>query len=586
MNLSKKIIPLIAAALWSSTSIAQNTILEKEGRGGSLKIEKLAGDYVNVRIPASVQSKYLLIPVEEKAWDSQLSLIADNQLVRTINVRIAQRKIDYYVPVLLDEFRGKNLVIYTHLNYDKSNHGGVGSEPRVKDFVLSDTYDVKNREQFRPEFHHTPTYGWMNDPNGMFYLDGTWHLFYQYNPYGSMWGNMNWAHATSTDLINWEQQGVAIAPDAHGTIFSGSCVVDKEGTAGFGKNAIVAMYTSCIQTPHGHDLQEQCLAYSTDGGKSFTKYNGNPVLTNDIADFRDPNPFWNEDTKAWNLILSHGQDMMIYSSPNLKDWKHESAFGAGLGAHSGVWECPDLFKLKVEGSKKNEEKWVLICNINPGGPMGGSATQYFIGDFDGHKFTVDDEARYTDGNSLWQDYGKDHYATVSFYNAPEGRHTMMAWMSNWEYANDVPTMQYRSANSIAREPFLYYGIDKKLYLGSRPSPEYTGKGLDKEVKLKGSCKVILSNDEGEEYVLTYDQKAMTLSADRSKSGQTDFNQNFRGNSQNNGGPIVAPLHKKLTSLRIFIDRSSVEVFGNNGEVAITNLVFPKSKYNKVKVAPF
>ena len=549
-----------------------------------LQIEKLAGDYVNIRIPSTAQEKYLLLPVDERAGESQISIIANGDLRRVINVRLAAAKVDYYVPVLLDEFRGKELTLYTHLSIDHANRGGVAGAPRLDDIKLSNTFDKTNKEAFRPEFHHTPEYAWMNDPNGMFYLDGTWHLFYQYNPYGSMWGNMNWAHSTSKDLINWEHQGVALAPDAHGTIFSGSCVVDKEGTAGFGKNAVIALYTNCIQTPHGHDIQTQSLAYSTDGGKTFTKYDGNPILTADIADFRDPNMFWNEDIKAWNLILACGQEMRIYSSPDLKTWKEESRFGTGLGCHGGVWECPDLMKLKVENGKlKGKDKWVLYCNINPGGINGGSATQYFVGDFDGHKFTVDDASRYAEGKGLWQDYGKDHYATVSFSNAPNGRHTMIAWMSNWEYANDVPTMQYRSANSIAREPFLYEGADKQLYLGSRPSPEYDGKGLDQTIKVKGSCKVILSNDEGEEYVITYDQKAMTLSADRSKSGMTDFNGNFTKAGGKDAAPVVAPVQKKITSMRIFVDKSSVELFANNGEVCITNLVFPKSKYNHITI---
>lgn len=538
-----------------------------------LKIERLAGDYLNIRIAASEQSKYLLLPVEEQAHESQISIIGNGNLLRNINVKLAANKVDYYVPVLLDEFRGKDLVFLTHMNIDHSNRGGVGSEPLVNEIKLTNQFDMSNKEMFRPSYHHTPTYGWMNDPNGMFYLNGTWHLFYQYNPYGSMWGNMNWAHATSTDLINWSQQGVALAPDALGTIFSGSCVVDKNGTAGFGKDAIIAMYTSCIQTPYGHDLQTQSLAYSTDGGKTFTKYSNNPVLVADVADFRDPNPFWNDDLGKWNLIMACGQEMRLYSSPNLKEWTEESRFGLGLGNHDGVWECPDLMKLPVEGT--NESKWVLICNINPGGPSGGSATQYFVGDFDGHKFTVDDASRYT-GKALWQDYGMDHYATVSFYNAPEGRHTMMAWMSNWLYANDVPTMQFRSANSIARDPYLYK-VGNEYFLGSRPSPEYDKAGLDKVVKVKGNTTVTLSNDEGEEFVITYDQKAMTLTCDRSKSGVTNFNQHFADK------PTVAPVHKKLTQLRVFVDNSSVEVFGNNGEVCLTNLVFPKSKFNHLTV---
>lgn len=567
MKLPKLLLVLATSAALSTTAVAQN-----------MHIEQLANDNALMRISQNETAKYLLLPIEEKSPEAEVKVIVNNDLVRTLNIRLALNKVDYYVPFLLDEFRGKDLKLLTHLNIDRSNGRGAQSEICWSKIHLSNTFDTTNKEKFRPKFHHTPKYAWMNDPNGMFYLNGEWHLYYQYGPYGSMWNNMTWGHSVSRDLINWEHRPDAIKPDALGAIFSGSCVVDHNNTAGFGKGAIIALYTSA------GDVQSQSLAYSTDGGNTFTKYDGNPILTADIIDFRDPNMFWNEDINAWNLILSHGQDMMIFSSPDLKNWTHESTFGNGLGGHGGVWECPDLMKLKVENGKlKGQEKWVLYCNINPGGPNGGSATQYFIGDFDGHKFTVDDESRYTGGNSLWQDYGKDHYATVSFSNAPDGRHTMIAWMSNWEYANDVPTMQFRSANSICREPFLYEGADKQLYLGSRPSPEYEGKGLDQVVQLKGACKVVLSNDEGEEYVLTYDPKAMTLTADRSKSGLVEFNQNFITAGNKGITPIEAPLHNKLTSLRIFIDASSVEVFGNNGEVCITNLVFPQSKYNHITI---
>ncbi|MCQ2228815.1 MAG: DUF4980 domain-containing protein [Bacteroidales bacterium] len=527
----------------------------------NVRPEPLAGGNIAIRIDANEQSKYLLLPIEEKADEARMQIIVNNDLRRNLYVRLARGHVDYYMPVLLDEFRGNEITIITHV-------GDYAKTACMSEFKLSDSFDKSNKEAFRPAFHHTPAYGWMNDPNGMFYLDGKWHLFFQYNPYGSMWGNMNWAHATSTDLINWNDEGIAIAPDALGSIFSGSCVVDKEGTAGFGKGAVVALYTSA------GDVQCQSLAYSVDGGQTFTKYAGNPILTSDIPDFRDPNMFWNEDIKAWNLILACGQEMRIYSSPDLKNWKEESSFGSELGCHGGVWECPDLMKISTLDGKTS--KWVLFCNINPGGPAGGSATQYFIGNFDGHTFTVDSESRYVNGNSLWQDYGKDHYATVSFSNAPDGRHTMIAWMSNWQYANDVPTMQYRSANSIAREPFLYYGADKQLYMGSRPSPEYDNKGLDKNVKIKGSCKIRLSNDEGQEMVFTYDQKAMTLTCDRSKSGIKDFSADFDVNA-------VAPVRNKLTSLRIFIDNSSIELFGNNGEVVMTSLVFPNSPLKNVKI---
>ncbi len=540
-----------------------------------LKVEHLAGDNHLIRIAPETKEKYLLLPIEEAAPEAQVKVIVNNVQQRQLNIRLALTKVDYYVPFCLDEFRGQYLNLMTHVNIDRSNRGGVGNEVWQQDLKLSNEFDSTNHEKYRPAFHHTPAYAWMNDPNGMFYKDGVWHLYYQYNPYGSMWGNMHWAHSTSRDLINWEHRPVALSPDANGTIFSGSCIVDHNNTAGFGKGAVIAMYTSCIQTPWGHDVQSQSIAYSFDNGETFHVYEGNPVLTAEIADFRDPNMFWYDG--KWVLVMSAGQEMRIYSSPNMKDWTEESRFGKELGCHDGVWECPDLFKLKIENGKwKGEEKWVLICNINPGGLAGGSATQYFIGDFDGHKFIVDDEARYK-GASLWQDYGKDHYATVSFSNAPDARHTMIGWMSNWQYANVVPTMQYRSANTIAREPFLYYGKDKQLYLGSAPSPEYDGQGLDKELKIKGSCTITLSNKEGEEFKIIYDEKAMKLTVDRSKSGETKFCQDFDQNA-------TAPVRNKLTSLRIFIDNSSVEVFGNNGEVVLTSLVFPKSKYTETNIS--
>ena len=564
-NKMKGLLALVLLAGMSLTANAQ------------MKLVQLAGDNHLIRIAPETKEKYLLLPIEEAAPESQVRVVADNVQVRQLNIRLALSKIDYYVPFELDEFRGKHLDLFTHINIDRSNRGGVGSEICLTGFKLSDTFDTTNREKFRPAFHHTPAYAWMNDPNGMFYKDGEWHLYYQYGPYGSMWNNMTWAHSVSKDLIHWEHRPDAIRPDANGTIFSGSCIVDHNNTAGFGRDAVIAMYTSCIQTPWGHDIQSQSIAYSLDNGNTFHVYEGNPVLTAEIADFRDPNMFWMPETQRWQLIMSAGQEMRLFSSPNMKDWTEESRFGHDLGCHDGVWECPDLMKLTVEsGKQKGQEKWVLICNINPGGPAGGSATQYFIGDFDGHHFTVDDPTRYTAGRALWQDYGKDHYATVSFSNAPEGRHTMIAWMSNWQYANNVPTMQFRSANSICREPFLYTGADKQIYLGSRPSPEYDGQGLDHELKIKGSCTVVLSNAEGEEFRLIYDEKAMTLTADRSKSGQTQFSQEFDQQA-------VAPVHNKITSMRLFIDNCSVEAFANNGEVCLTSLAFPQSKYDRVSV---
>ncbi len=563
--MSKNTKSLLAALLLLTVGIT-NTMAQ------SLKIEPLANDNYLIRVARNATERYIILPIEETAPESQVNVIVDNTQHSFLKIRLALTHVDYYVPFCLDKYRGRNLVLFTHVNIDRSNRGGVGSEICLQDIKLADTFDVTNREKYRPEYHHTPVYGWMNDPNGMFYKDGVWHLYYQYNPYGSMWGNMHWGHSVSKDLIHWQHKPLALTPDAHGAIFSGSCVVDHANTAGFGKGAIIALYTSA------NDVQSQSLAYSLDDGETFNIYEGNPILTADIPDFRDPNMFWHEATKRWILIMSAGQEMRIYSSPNLKEWTEESRFGREFGCHSGVWECPDLLQLNISDRKsKVRSKWVLICNINPGSPSGGSGTQYFVGNFDGHKFTLDNPKRYTSGKSLWQDYGKDHYATVSFSNAPDSRHTMIGWMSNWQYANQVPTKQYRSANTICREPFLYYGADKQIYLGSRPSPEYDGKGYDQTIKVKGSCTVTLSNNEGEEFKIIYDEKSMTLTTDRSGSGEKAFSQDFDQIS-------IAPVRNRLSTMRIFIDNSSVEVFGNDGEVAITNLVFPKSKYNNLNVS--
>ena len=530
-------------------------------------IEQLAGNNTLVRIPASVQSKYLLLPIEEKAPEAKVKIICGNVLARTLDLHLALDKVDYMVPLCLDEWRGKDLKLLAHMSIDRSNGRDIENEICWSRLCFSDEFSMENREEFRPEYHHSPEYGWMNDPNGMFYLNGEWHLYYQFGPYASVWNNMTWAHSVSRDLIHWEHRADALKPDALGSIFSGSCVVDHNNTAGFGEGAIIALYTSACE------VQTQSLAYSLDGGETFTKYEGNPILTSNIVDFRDPNMFWNEESGKWNLILACGQEMRIYTSDNLIDWKEESRFGRTYGCHDGVWECPDLMKLPVEGV--NEEKWVLFCNINPGGPAGGSATQYFVGDFDGRNFRLDNPKRYIDGKALWQDYGKDHYAAVSFSNAPGGRHTMIGWMSNWEYANVVPTSQFRSANTIAREPFLYKA-GGKYYLGSRPAPEYDGCGLDKTIEFKGSCTIVLSNDEGEEFVIRYDERARKLSCDRSRCGNTVFSQHF-------AEVASAPVQRKLSSIRIFIDRCSVEVFGNNGEVCLTSLVFPSSKLDRIEV---
>lgn len=521
--------------------------------------------------------KYLLIPVQENAEMANVKVIADNKQVKTINIKLANNHIDYLVPLDLQEFAGeKSLALDIHVNGTYRTDGGIASFGCWKKMQFSDIYDISNREQYRPIYHHTPAYGWMNDPNGMFYKDGVWHLYFQHNPFGSQWENMTWGHSTSTDLVHWTFEGDPVQPDVWGAIFSGSAVVDKENTAGFGKDAVVALYTSAAES------QIQSMAYSTDNGKTFTKYEGNPVITSNVPDFRDPHMFWNEDIKKWNMILAAGQHMEIYTSDNLKEWKLESSFGAEYGNHGGVWECPDLMKMKVKGTDK--EKWMLICNINPGGPFGGSATQYFIGDFDGYKFVCDTKPEVT----KWMDYGKDHYATVTFDNAPDGRHVAIAWMSNWQYANLVPTKQYRSCNSIPRDLGLFE-YDGDIYCSVLPSPEMTaarktkkpGKAITEACELIVNPKrdvtiITLSNDKGEEVVMKYDAKAKTFSMDRTNSGKMDFSTDFPAVTE-------APTFGKISQLRIFIDKSSIEVFDVEGKMAMTNLVFPNKPYNKVTI---
>lgn len=512
--------------------------------------------------------KYILLPVEEEEGYAHIRVIKDNQVVKEFNCKLAINKTDYNVPLDVSEYGG-DVLLDIQFSGDKRSIGLINNFVCWKDIKATNVFDSKNREKFRSIYHHTPVYGWMNDPNGMFYKDGVWHLYYQYNPYGSQWENMTWAHSTSTDLIHWKNHGEVIQPDALGTIFSGSSVVDKENTAGFGKDAVVAFYTSAGAA------QTQSIAYSTDNGETFKKYVNNPILTSDVPDFRDPNVFWNEEVKQWNLILAAGQQMNIYSSKNLKDWKYESSFGEGYGNHEGVWECPDLLKMG--------DKWVLICNINPGGPFGGSATQYFVGSFDGHKFTCESKPEVT----KWMDYGKDHYATVSFSNAPDGRIVVLPWMSNWQYANQVPTQQFRSANGLPRDLGLY-SYNGEDYVSVKPSPEVFAAFEKKPsgrlqsaayievTNIKSNASIVLSNDKGERVTMVYDGKNATFSMDRTESGVTDFHSDFKAKT-------VAPTNGVIKSMQIFIDRCSIEAFDTEGKVAMTNLVFPSKPYDKIIV---
>ena len=565
------------------------SFLDASADTSSLLIKDLGEGHCLVQI--NTNQRYLLLPVEEVMPDVRVSMIVNNKEVNVADVRLAVNRVDYFVPLDLSAYAGKNILLKFKLGSNDPIRGKL-SAVCCKEMKLSDTFDTGNREKFRPTYHFSPLYGWMNDPNGMVYKDGEYHLFYQYNPYGSKWGNMSWGHAISQDLVKWKHLPVAIAPDALGTIFSGSAVVDFDNTAGFGAGAIIAIYTQ------NSDRQVQSIAYSTDNGRTFTKYENNPVLTSEARDFRDPKVFWYESTKRWIMVLAVGQEMQIFSSPNLKDWTFESRFGEGQGAHGGVWECPDLFELPVEGT--NDKKWVLLCNLNPGGPFGGSATQYFVGSFNGKEFVNESPSK-----TKWMDWGKDHYATVTWSDAPDNRRIAIAWMSNWQYANDVPTSQYRSPNSVPRDLSLFT-VDGETYLQSAPSPELLAlRDASKKRSFKvngtrtikemipgndGAYEIELTienqhadvigfrlyNDKGEEVDMQYDMKEKKFSMDRRKSGEVSFNENF---------PMLTwtaiESGKDELKLRLFVDKSSVEAFGDGGRFVMTNQVFPSEPYTHI-----
>lgn len=584
----------ITKTLLTAATVFAGSQLSTAGNG--VEIEYLGTNNTLVRVTAD--GKYLILPVQESNDEAAVNVLVDGKLDRTLNVRLAKSKVDYTVPFDIEKYKGKNVLLNVVTSQGRATVREAKEDACWGNICVSDTFNTENREKYRPAFHHTPLYGWMNDPNGMFYKDGVWHLYYQWNPFGSKWQNLTWGHSSSTDLVNWTHHDAAIEPDGLGMVFSGSSAIDSENSAGFGKDAVVAMYTSAGAS------QIQSLAWSNDNGASFNIYAGNPVLTLE-SEARDPNMFWNKDTKEWILVLAHALDheMLIFTSPDMKEWTLQSAFGKGLGAQDGVWECPDLFELPVAGS--DEKKWVLLCNLNPGGPFGGSATQYFVGDFDGKTFTPDLDA---DGKvpTKWLDYGKDHYATVSFSDAPGGRRTVIGWMSNWQYAPEVPTMQYRSANTLPRELGLFKNSDGQIYASSAPSPELEAvrgsvfKSVSKvNVDAKGRryaipdiCEITmnidplksdsvtleLANNAGEKVVLTYDPATSRLGFDRKESGIVDFSQDFPA-------VTVAPTYNdgKTLSLRIFVDRSSIEVFEKDGRFVMTNTVFPNSPYSYMSV---
>jgi len=477
-----------------------------------------------------------------------------------------------------------------------------GCQPDNEPGNTNTTFD----EKYRPQFHYTPATNWMNDPNGLVYFDGKYHLFHQYNPFGNTWGHMSWGHAVSTDLVHWEHRPVAIPEEGNEMIFSGSAVIDYKNTSGFGDGSVppmVAIYTSHYTLGEDSVAQAQSLAYSLDGGATFTKYEGNPVLEFDDPDFRDPNVKWNEEMNRWLMAvaLPKQHKVRFYASDNLKEWEFLSDFGPA-GAVGGIWECPDFFRLPVDGDPDNM-KWVLHVDMNPGSIAGGSGSQYFIGDWDGKEF-IPDETVHASGEPLWVDYGTDFYAAISWNNIPEedGRRIWVGWMNNWDYANSIPTDPWRSAQSIPRSLHLV-SSESSIQLVQKPVEELQKlRGEKKELQslaaessatslaeegISGAAfEMIVEIDpgtaqragfqlrkgDGEQTVIGYDRETESVYADRTESGETGFHEGFASVSR-------APVSTEDGRLRfhIFVDWSSAEVFVNGGKTVFTNRIFPGSE---------
>jgi len=474
-------------------------------------------------------------------------------------------------------------------------------------------------EPQRPQFHFSPPSMWMNDPNGMVYFDGEYHLFYQYYPDDTVWGPMHWGHAVSRDLVTWEHLPIALYPDEHGYIFSGSAVVDWNNTSGFGvggKPPLVAIFT--YHDPErgksgSNDHETQGIAYSNDRGRSWTKYAANPVLPNADRhrDFRDPNVFWHDASSRWIMVLSVFDHVQFYASPDLKSWTYLSSFGREWGGHDGTWECPDLFSLQV--GETDTSKWVLLLNLNPGGPQGGSGTQYFVGDFDGTQFSLDDSfaATLREQPAVWLDWGRDNYAGVTWSDVPpgDGRRIFIGWMSNWDYAQQVPTRPWRSAMTLPRtlrlhdtpaglrvysEPVAELGklraesvavagarVDGAIDIGARAAFPVSMSEVTLRFDVGDTnateIGIQLSNSHGEQYRIGFDRTANEYFSDRRRAGAHAFSDKFADRIHR------APRESGSDSLvmHLYFDVSSVELFADGGATVITDIFFPSEPFDRM-----
>lgn len=480
----------------------------------------------------------VLLPVEEDATPAKLTIIGDGVVTGTpFDIKASSSVVDYYIPFTARD----NSVI-------RLDGASFQSE-----FYRRIKKGWSSKKESRMHFH--PHSGWINDPNGLFYKDGVWHMYYQYNPFGAKWGNMSWGHATSKDLFHWKEHEVVLIPDSLGMIFSGSaiCAGDK----------VVAVYTSAGMR------QSQSLAFSEDSGRTFNKFESNPVLESFRPDFRDPKVFRYGD--EWRLVLAAGNAVEIYSSSDLKKWSFESRFGENYGNHGGVWECPDLFELPYDDGSK----WVLLVS-NTRDASHGSSVQYFIGDFDGRIFTP------CDNNVRWLDYGRDFYAAASWNNVPEGRRVAVAWANNWQYANDVPASGFRGQMSTPRELSLaeYNG---NVVLRSAPVQEVVSMLPDRcgrqpfywKGEVRNGDELILKNRFDEALKISFSNGSVAVN--RRFSGATDFHKAYPSKD-------VAPLSPdELHIIELLVDRNLVEVFIDGGAVSFTESVFPREQYNRIDI---
>ena len=504
------------------------------------------------------------------------------------------------------------------INYEKSIVGVMIGWLLIGCTTSSPDTMQKEEKLYRPHFHFTPQTQWLNDPNGMFYFEGTYHLYFQYHPFSNVWGPMHWGHATSKDLLHWKEHPIALFPDALGSIFSGSIVVDHQNTSGFGKEGqipIVAIYTNHDQKGEdacSNTFQTQSIAYSLDQGFNWVKYDQNPVIPNPgITDFRDPKVFWDLTSRQWIMTLAVNSEVFFYHSSDLKQWSYLSRFGKGIGNHEGVWECPELMELPVAGTK--EKKWVLLVSINPGGPNGGSATQYFIGYWNGKEFIPDSEFvnSMAQKHDFWLDFGTDNYASVSFNNLPHprGKKVIIGWQSNWEYARKVPTQKWKNGMTLPREiDLLPAGTTYRMR--SLPTPFWKTHLVDKKIteslavdsktilasiedlaldRMQISGEITLSEDQsfvfqmdnsqGDKLIFGYQGKKKEFFIDRSQLQIPNFNAAFSAGKQTAARNAVT----STIPFQIIIDKTSLELFFDGGLTVLTALFFPSAPLEHLRM---